>query len=151
MGQLLEKYNATTRSDEAAQTFKKPVLPSKAAKNAPTTMISRDAEAQDASAAAPTAVKSHSRLLKRTRYSLPFSFFYQHTDRSLVMMACFRIRKMLQFPQMSIFLSIIRRNVVTRTFPLVNRVLSLRSSVGLRPKFCLQSHPTHEHITNRRS
>ncbi|KAL1964836.1 hypothetical protein VTN77DRAFT_6338 [Rasamsonia byssochlamydoides] len=65
MGELLEKYNAAARPEEAVQTFKKPALPSKIAKPVPTTTISRDVEGQSASSAAPTSVKTQSRRLKR--------------------------------------------------------------------------------------
>ncbi|KAL1984408.1 hypothetical protein VTN96DRAFT_9187 [Rasamsonia emersonii] len=65
MGELLEKYAATARPEEAAEPMKKPALPPKAAKSAAPTTISRDVEGQSASAAAPTAVKAQSRRVKR--------------------------------------------------------------------------------------
>jgi hypothetical protein len=149
MGELLEKYGATTRSDEATQTFKKPALPPKTAKHAPITTISRDVEGSSVSAAAPTPVKGQARRPKRATYGLSFFLLYEHADRSLVMMVCFRTRRMPRSPLMSIFLSIIRRNAVTQTLP-VNRVLSLRSSAGLRRRFSLRSLLTHEPINNHR-
>lgn len=81
MGELLEKYNAIARPEEAAQPLKKPALPSKTAKSAAPTTISRDVEGQSASAAAPTAVKTQARRVKRARYDL-------HSQRSSNMLTC---------------------------------------------------------------
>jgi hypothetical protein len=75
MGELLEKYGATTRSDEATQTFKKPALPPKTAKHAPITTISRDVEGSSVSAAAPTPVKGQARRPKRATYGLSFLLY----------------------------------------------------------------------------